>query len=95
MALRKVHRDLERQRSFYGAQIAAIILNSRPGLTKTSKFWDPEELMPHFKSVVTTPKHDPDHGAAGDWRGVKQAMKATTQKAKEKRARRPKPMNHA
>lgn len=89
MALRSMHKRLERQRAYYGANIVAAVVNGYRGRDKASKVWVAEDFMPHFKSVVTTDTHDPDRGAITG-SGFKQSLKQTTQRAKERRARRPK-----
>lgn len=78
-ALYRIQQEWCRTRDFFPAQIAAVGLNSTR-TQATDKAWSAEEILlaRYPKEADPTPPHDPDHGAQGNWRHLKAALKGVT-----------------
>jgi hypothetical protein len=76
--------EWDRTRDFFQAQAISLQLTGHVS---------PEDILkqqyPSKKHVIIT--HDPDHGAAGDWRAMRAALKDRTERvnARKSKSRRP------
>lgn len=82
--------DWDRRRDGFLADITAALYN-RSRTKESDKVWDAEDLLlrryPKPKAPGGVIITDPDHGAAGDWRGLKSVLKAKTDAVREQRAK--------
>ena len=80
-----------RDRDYFPALCVATIRNALS--SKTSRVWTADDILRLRyppESVMITQQHDPDRGAMGDWKGLKQSLKERTrgqQKRKQQQQR--------
>jgi hypothetical protein len=81
--------EWDRTRDFFPAQLAAIQMN-RSRSKETDRVWTADDFLASYYSIEksTIPQHDPDHGAAGDWREFKMSLKGKTEVAMTQKAKR-------
>ena len=96
VALYNVKRlDWDKSRDWFLAQIATFQANRYLRSEKTDRIWNPGDFLgivyPNEgrtkgeSSVTVTSKHDPDAGAAGDWRALKAGLKGMGQGKQERK----------
>lgn len=69
-----------RKRDYFPALIASILHSTNA--PRGSRRFSASELLLHQyppeRVIITSPEHDPDFGALGDWKSLKKALKDRT-----------------
>lgn len=80
--------DWDRRRDFFPAQLAALAMNWTR-TTAADKAYTPEDflLARYPKEKTPTQSHDPDRGAMGDWKNLRDGLKQFTETEQERRSK--------
>lgn len=71
--------DWDRRRDFFPAHAAAVALNVTRSNPNDRIFEANDFLLTRYPALKPKVEHDPDHGAMGDWKGLRQALRGRTE----------------